>query len=73
MDQFNCKLDFYKDLLAIKYMKIKKTVSEVNFLNFLIPIKIERFFIFSGGNVLMFGPFHLNLWCLSRVSVTTFD
>lgn len=76
MDQFNCKLDFYKDLLAIKYMKIKKTVSEVNFLNFLIPTKMERFFYFFRRKcidvVLVFGPFHLNLCCLSRVSVKTY-
>lgn len=24
MDQFNCKLDFYKDLLKIKYLKIEE-------------------------------------------------
>ena len=76
MDQFNCKLDFYKDLLTIKYLKIKKCIwgqfSKCSHFQFWQKWKGFFYFIFSNGiDVFVFGPVHLNLWCLSRVPVTT--
>ena len=76
MDQFNCKLDFYKDLLAVKYPKIKKCIwgqlSKRPYSD-----KTNRFFLYlffcrKCVDVVHSGPFHLNLLCLSRVSITTF-